>query len=362
MAEAIDLTQKISDTISARRLLPEEGTVVLGLSGGPDSVCLLYHLRDLTRPPGALICAHVNHGLRGAESDADEAFVSALCARLDLPLEVLRIDATALAAEMGTGLEETGRAARYAFFDEVAEKYSAPGMPAPVIAVAHNQNDQVETVLMRLLRGTGTDGLAGMPYRRKSAAGYEVVRPLLDVPRAMIEDWLAARGLDFRRDASNDSAEPFRNRIRNEALPALEAASGIDVSRSILRLAGSAAEDRDYFEAVCAELAETMGTVPNISEPGILACPLKDLAELHPALRRRLIAKLFSRIGLSQDIAQVHLAAADRLLEKAARGGGAGGKRVEFPNDYTFGIEGQNTVFRAPEAARAAWKPRRTTG
>ncbi|MCL2493852.1 MAG: tRNA lysidine(34) synthetase TilS, partial [Clostridiales bacterium] len=333
--------------------------VVLGLSGGPDSVCLLHNLLiPDVRPAGALVCAHVNHGLRGAESDADAAFVTALCARLGLPLEILRIDAAALAAETGMGLEEAGRAARYAFFDEAAEKYMAPGMPPPVIAVAHNQNDQVETVLMRLLRGTGTDGLAGMPYSRKSAAGYDVIRPLLDVSRAAIEDWLAARGLDFRRDASNDSREPFRNRIRHEALPALEAASGACVCRSVLRLAGSAAEDRDYFDAACAELmdaCETAGT-------DILSYPLLGLAELHPALRHRLVVKLFARLGLARDIAQVHLAAADRLLGKAAYGGGAGGKRVEFPDDYTLGVEGPNAVFRAPNAARTEWKPRRTAG
>jgi len=357
MAEAIDLAQKISDTVSARRLVPEGGTVVLGLSGGPDSVCLLHNLLALKeRDAGTLICAHVNHGLRGAESDADEAFVAALCARLGLPLEILRIDTAALAAAAGMGLEEAGRAARYAFFDETAGKYAAKA--APVIAVAHNQNDQVETVLMRLLRGTGTDGLAGMPYSRKSAAGYDVIRPLLDVPRAEIEDWLAARGIDFRRDASNDSREPFRNRIRHEALPALETASGGCVRRSVLRLAGSAAEDRDYFNAACEALMDTC----KITDRGVLSYPLSDLAELHPALRHRLIVKLFARLGLTRDIAQVHLAAADRLFEKAAFGGGAGGKRVEFPDDYTLGVEGAKAVFRAPDAARAVWKPRRTTG
>jgi tRNA(Ile)-lysidine synthase len=290
--------------------------------------------------------------LRGVESDADEAFVSDLCARLDLPLELIRVDAAAIAAEIGVSVEEAGRAVRYAFFDEVAEKYVSQGKIL-AIALAHNQDDQVETVLMRILRGTGTDGLAGIPLKRESGAGFAVVRPLLCADKQEILSYLATRGIEYRVDGSNHAREQFRNRIRMDILPMLEETAKICVKRSLLRISDNAAIDRDYFDALCEELLDTHFSNNQIA--------VKFLTRLHPAIRRRVIVKAFARIGLTSDIAAVHLMAAERLVETAADSG-AGGKRVEFPYDYTLGIERGMVVFRSPGVREANWKARRTSG
>jgi len=401
------MTAMNTDRLLIDEELIEDGkTIVLGISGGPDSVCLLFELLALgerrKREGGAgnpVVCAHVNHGLRGEESDGDEAWVAALCQRLGLPCEILRIDAAALAKEKGLTIEEAGREARYAFFDEVCRKYGDESIVADevnadeaeagnaneaVIAVAHNREDQGETILMRILRGTGTDGLAGMQKSRKSAEGYEIVRPLLGVSRKDIEARLAEYGEEARTDGSNSDAGYMRNKLRLEVFPYLEGELGVDLMQGLLRLAENAAEDRDFFDTVVDEALEehleypeadtyqgdgpfdrqrlSKGPSPCDASPCDVesaTMPAELLCGVHPAIRHRLIRAAFAELGLDRDIAAVHLAAAERLLRTWAEGGEASGKRVEFPQDYTFGIAGKKAVFRTPEAVDPGWKPRR---
>ena len=347
-------------------LIEEGQTVVLGLSGGPDSVCLLFELLESGIAREKIICAHVNHGLRGGESDGDEAYVVSLCQKLDVALEILRIDAAAQAKENGLTIEEAGRGARYEFFDELCEKYGED----TIIAVAHNRDDQAETVLMRILRGTGTDGLAGMAKKRKSAAGNLIVRPLLGAARGEIEKRLAEYGETAMTDGSNSDTAYFRNKLRLEAFPYIEEKLGLDLKHGLVRLSENAAEDKDYFDAVVEEALDeylqTEGDVPCVcntlqtqgTSPSV-CLPAELLASVHPAIRHRLIRAVFREMGLEKDIAAVHLAAADSLLATFADGGEASGKRVEFPRDYTFGISGKNAVFRAPGEVLPGWKPMR---
>ena len=354
--------EKVTERLILNTDLIEDGqTVVLGLSGGPDSVCLLYELLSLSgvrRYSGGagnpVICAHLNHGLRGEESDGDEAFAASLCNRLGSPLELKRIDAAALAQERGMTVEETGREERYAFFDEVCEKLDSAD---PVIAVAHNRDDQIETVFMRILRGTGTDGLAGMPPRRKSAAGFDIVRPLLGVPRCDIDDRLAFYDVKARTDGSNLQTDYLRNKIRLEVIPWFESHMWPGIRQSLLRLAENTAEDKSYFDAIVSETLDEL--FRDSDEGGIVALPAALLAGAHPAIRHRLIRAVFAELGLKRDIAAVHLAAADRLLQTWHEKGEASGKRVEFPFDYTFGIAGKEAVFRVPCAPDPNWKPMR---
>ena len=346
-------------------LIEDGQTVVLGLSGGPDSVCLLFELLELSRSRkenggegNPIICAHVNHGLRGEESDGDEAYVLSLCERIGVPVEVKRIDAAVLAKEKGQTIEEVGRDTRYAFFDEICEKHERP-----IIAVAHNLDDHIETVFMRIMRGTGTDGLAGIKKRRKSARGYGIVRPLLHVSGEDIRSTLISYGEKAREDESNTDTKYFRNKISIEVLPLLEEKLGVSLKKSLLRLSENAAEDRDYFEVV---VAEALDEFLECSEPtdsngnqGVCYLPTELLTSVHPAIRHRLIRETFAELGLLSDIATVHLSAADRLLSAWAEGREATGKRVEFPSDYTFGIEGKRAIFRAPDSVDPRWKPRR---
>jgi tRNA(Ile)-lysidine synthase len=357
-------------------LIGDGQPVVLGISGGPDSVCLFLELVTLSKKRkeagglgNPITCAHINHGLRGEESDEDEDFVVELCKRYDAGFTIKRIDAAKLARKEGMTVEEVSREVRYALYDEVCADAAEQAEVTPVIAVAHNQDDQVETILMRILRGTGTDGLAGMAAVRKSAAGYDIVRPLLGVTREEIISRLEEYGEKARTDSSNLSTEFFRNRIRLEVIPYLEKTSGFNLRQSLLRLSENATEDRDYFENVVSGALGADEPPPFVSgeltqkEPSplcsVMSVPAELLATAHPAVRHRMIRAVFAGLGLRSDIAAVHLAAADRLLKTWLEGGEASGKRVEFPLDYTFGMEGKKAVFRSPDAADPNWKPRR---
>jgi tRNA(Ile)-lysidine synthase len=207
------LLHKITKYISDNNLLMAGDTVIVAVSGGADSVALLDILANLKELELRLIVAHVNHLLRGDESAADADFVRELAGKYQLPFELQAVDVRELSVKGKLSLEMGGRLARYAFFDEAATKFNAKA-----IALAHHADDQAETVLMRLLRGAGTTGLAGIP--NKSADRY--VRPLLTCRRNEIEAYLARKKLCYRTDSTNVELEFLRNRIRHELLPYLK--------------------------------------------------------------------------------------------------------------------------------------------
>jgi tRNA(Ile)-lysidine synthase len=218
-------------------------TVVVAVSGGADSVALLDMLASFGELRLNLVVAHLNHMLRGAESDADEEFVRQLAENYGVPAVVRRVDVYEVARQERRSLEDAGRTARYAFLDDVAASHGANA-----VALAHHSDDQAETVLLRLLRGSGGSGLCAMSPR--SAGRY--VRPLLCLNRSEIEEYLMARALSWRNDSSNRSVEFLRNRIRHELLPFL---SGYNPSISD-RLAATAealAGDEEVLSALTDE-------------------------------------------------------------------------------------------------------------
>jgi tRNA(Ile)-lysidine synthetase-like protein len=201
--------------------------IVVGVSGGADSVCLLQVLCQLAQEYGLqLHVAHLNHMLR-PEAAADAAFVQELAHRRGLPVTVGYARVGAIAGRLRLGLEEAGRLARYRLFDCVADRVGAQR-----IAVAHHADDQVETVLLNILRGAGPAGLAGMRPRRG-----RIIRPLLFATREEIAAYCRDQGLAWRRDASNLSREFLRNRIRHQLLPLLRKEYNPGLDRAILRLA-----------------------------------------------------------------------------------------------------------------------------
>jgi len=203
------VTDKILQHCRREQLFRPGEQVVCALSGGADSVALLHCLLALREDLQITVsAAHYNHCLRGEASDLDEAFVRRLCASLHVPLVVERGDVAAHAAEHGQSVEEAARQLRYDFL------FRQPG----VIAVAHHGDDQVETVLLNLLRGTGLKGLCAMSPRQE-----RVVRPLLTVTRQEIRDYLTERELSWREDATNDGDDALRNRLRHHVLPLLQA-------------------------------------------------------------------------------------------------------------------------------------------
>ncbi|MCR5465489.1 MAG: tRNA lysidine(34) synthetase TilS [Lachnospiraceae bacterium] len=212
------MRQAVEKFLREQNMLSGQG-IVAGLSGGADSVCLLLLLRDLKEQYGfPLYAVHVHHGIRGAEADGDAKFSKELCERIGVTCFEYRIDIPKEAKEKGIGEEEAGRRARYRLFEETARKVGAGA-----VAVAHHRDDNAETVLFRLCRGTGIRGLCGIPAVSKPFASEEIllIRPLLSFSREEILEELSRRGETFRTDATNAENEYSRNRIRNEVFPLL---------------------------------------------------------------------------------------------------------------------------------------------
>jgi tRNA(Ile)-lysidine synthase len=237
MARGPALVERVREFLA--RVSPAPADLVVAVSGGADSVALLRALAEIA--PGRLVVAHLNHGLRGTASDEDEAFVGRLvdglrgATSLRLTVRLGRRDVAAAAA--GDNLEAVARRVRYEWLAEVAR---AEGIGH--VATGHTADDQAETVLFRLLRGTGLAGLAGIAHRRPLSPGVELLRPLLRVTRADVLAYLRAVGQDYREDASNADPRFTRNRIRQELLPLLAERYNPRVRDVLCRLAEQAAE------------------------------------------------------------------------------------------------------------------------
>lgn len=298
------LVTRVARIVRKHRLFQPGDTLIVALSGGADSTALLHLLTGLPDYSPRLVAAHLNHCLRGPESDADEEFCRELAHRYAIPFESRHIDVAELASRQGLNLEDAGRRARIAFFDQVREQWHAAA-----VVLGHHADDQAETVLMRLLRGAGPDGLTGMPYRNER--GY--IRPLLEITRPEIESWLTQLGLTWREDASNRDIAFLRNRIRHELLPLLEQYNPAVRSR-LASTAALLADEDDLLKQLTEELGERACTIEEGDET--LACNIGTLAEQHPALRRRLLRQLLKRLAGSLDhFSNRHIAALEHLLD-----------------------------------------------
>jgi tRNA(Ile)-lysidine synthase len=225
--------------------------VLVAVSGGADSVALLRALVSVKHEKGGagmLFVGHLDHGLR-ADSAGDAAWVAELCGRLAVPCEIGVANVAALAVDQGDGVEGAARDARYEFLRDTAEQVGAR-----YVATAHTQDDQVETVLHRVLRGTGLSGLAGMPKSRPLSPSVTLVRPLVTVSRVQVLEYLQRIGQDFRDDHTNSEDRFTRNRIRRQLLPLLRSEFNPDVDAAMLRLATQA----DEAQQVIAELARKL--------------------------------------------------------------------------------------------------------
>ena len=241
------LAERVLRAIARERLIPRGGRVLAALSGGADSVALSTLLADAA-PAGGYVLAgllHVNHRLRGGAAEADEAFCRTIAERLRVPIVVERVDVAALARADGVSIEHAGHRARYAIFERVAAEQDADA-----VATGHTQDDLAETVLLRLVRGAGPGGLAGIRPR----AG-RVVRPLLGVSRRELREHLAARGVPHREDASNRDLRVPRNRVRHRLLPLLAQEFSPAIVDVLAREAAIARADADWIDGVANERA-----------------------------------------------------------------------------------------------------------
>jgi len=233
-----------------------------------------------------LVIAHYNHRLRGKASDKDAAFVEKLSKKLDLPFEIGSGDVQTLAATRKLSLETAAREARYCFLAAVTRKYRTR-----TVVMAHHADDQVETCLFNFLRGSGIAGLSGMKSRTKRAVEgteFEILRPLLTIPKADLIAYLKGRKIRFREDASNAVATASRNKLRLKVVPLVEELLGPSFKGSIIRNALLLADEEDLLSSLSAPIA--------LREK----LPVKLLRELHPALRRRVLHGWLKNQGIEE--------------------------------------------------------------
>ncbi len=325
-----------------------QGTrVVVGVSGGADSLTLLDALHRLGY---TVIAAHYHHGLR-AEADADETAARALAQTLGVPWVREGSDVASLATARGLSLEAAAREARYRFLFHVAQIYQAEA-----VAVGHTADDQAETVLMHILRGSGLAGLSGLRARRVIPAWdatRALVRPLLPLQRAETVAYAHARGLPVRWDASNWDRRFFRNRVRLDLLPRLRAENPA-VDAALIRLADAAAADEDFLAA---EATRRLPQVLSARGKGYAALARAEFLRAHPALQRRWLRKIAETLtGHQPEFAQVELA-----RKWAQRPGG--GARTWFGNLQLW-VEPQHLWLTTSETAlpTEAWPQLPTEG
>lgn len=295
--------------------------LVVAVSGGPDSVALLRAVHEARPDATRLVVAHLNHQLRGEASDADAAFVADLAGRLGLRFVGASRDVRALA--VGENLEATARAVRYAWLAEVAREHGLDR-----IATGHTASDQAETVLLRLLRGAGFQGLRGIAAERELGPGLVVVRPLRTITRAEVLAYLAEVGQDARHDASNDDDALRRNRLRHHLLPLLEAEYNPAVARVLVRLADQAEE---YFAEEDAAATELLALAERPRAGAVIVLDRRVLAGQPRFRLRGLFRAVYRREGWPQD--DVPFALWDRIagvaLGEEPALDLAGGVRVE---------------------------------
>ncbi len=323
MAKAIEISYKELLDISPVKTLPL--TVGVAVSGGRDSVALLHCLKRLELACEAqdvkIVAVNIEHGIRGEASVKDSEFVRELCAELDVPLYSFSVDVPAFAKQKGYTLEQAGRALRYEIFDGMTDSGKCD-----VIALAHHLDDQIETVFMRILRGTGIRGLCAM-----SVTNGRYIRPLLKYSREDIEDYIAANGLKYVDDESNLDTAYTRNFLRQQ-LGVIKRRFP-EMGGAVQRLVDSAVENEEYFESV----------LPQIEVYGDEAV-IKTADCANKAIAKRLILKACKALGVSQDIEEKHYAAALGLLCAE------NGKKLDFTHGISVHKDRDTLVFSRKKA------------
>ena len=334
------MLEKVERFCQANQLLPKGAGILVACSGGPDSLALLEILWRLRlRYQLRIAAAHFEHGIRGEASVADARFVQNFCAQQGIPCYLGAADVPLAASRSGESLEQAARTLRYAFLEE---KRRAHGLD--LLAVAHHADDQAETVLMRILRGTGTAGLAAM--RPRSGSDGHIIRPFLGVTKREIQSWCEQEKLQPRLDATNELPDCTRNRLRLQLLPQLERDYNPELARGLCQLADVAADEADYLEqqvTACWQDDRYVRLVPE------LALSQSALQSLHPALQRLMIRRFWLRVsGSGKDLGFVHT----ELIRQQLLNGTTGSQQ-QLPGGFTVQLAyGWLTCCRGDGAGR----------
>jgi tRNA(Ile)-lysidine synthase len=327
-SKQLSIERRVLNFIRRHGLIKPGQKILVAVSGGADSVCLLHILNQLQdQLQISLHVAHLNHLLRGRDSFEDAAFVKDLARKLKIPGTIKNQDVLAYQTQQHVTLEEAARTVRYTFLADTAQAIGADS-----VAVGHTQNDQVETILLHVIRGTGTLGLQGLRpshILHLTVNPLTVIRPLLDISRSEVEDYCLVNGLTYHQDSSNLSMAMLRNRVRLELLPLLTDYNP-DIAGSLLRISRIARDETTYLESESARIWNQI-TAPKganiiIDKTAFLALP--------PALQRQLLRRAFAELlGSLKDIETRHIEAILSALTKPP------GRKIHLPEKVIFSIE-----------------------
>lgn len=340
------MEDRVRQFMKEHQLVNRGDRIAVGVSGGADSVCLLYLLNAFKKLfEFELYVVHVNHGLRGKEAEEDEAYVREICHKLGLHFHAYHIDVAKLSHSFGMTLEEAGRKARYdAFLEECR------ALCCNKVAVAHHMNDTVETILFHLIRGTGIQGLTGISAKRKMTEEVEVIRPLLCVKREEIEAYLNERNIPYCVDASNLTDDYSRNKLRNQVLPFLKSELNEGVIEHIAKTAAHLDEINEYINHNIEKAYPLYVTEAN-NEISLSI----QVQQENPVIIKGLLRKILGQMlkdGL-KDIESGHIDQLLRLMDLSV------GKMLNLPRGlivrkqyeailFTFSLESMNKIDRVP--------------
>jgi len=314
------MKQKILQTIKKYNLIENGDRLVVGVSGGPDSICLLHVLNELKNELNFKIyVAHINHMIR-EEADSETEYVKEFCKNLGIECYIKRIDVVKIANNLKRGTEETGRQIRYEFFNEILEKTNSNK-----IATAHNNNDKVETILMNILRGSGTSGLKGIEAIRDE----KFIRPLIETSREEIEEYCETNKLNPKTDKSNNENIYTRNKVRNVVIPYIKQEFNPNILKTINRLSEVATEESEYLNKITEqtynEIYVGADLVPAKKENKFIANPvgvdvlgdphfegitldLKQFNNLESVIKRRIILYTINKLlGTTEGIEKINI-------------------------------------------------------
>lgn len=276
--------EKIIKTIEKFNLIQKEDKIVVAVSGGPDSICLLHVLNNLKEKYNIQIfVAHMNHMIR-ENAKIDEQYVSDFCKKIDVPLYVKHVDVMNIARENKISTEEAGRNERYKFFDEVLKDTNSNK-----IAIAHNSNDKAETIIMNVLRGSGISGLKGIEPKRDN----KYIRPLIETSRDEIENYCNEHNLNPRHDESNDENIYSRNKIRNIVIPYIKKEFNNNIINTLNRLSEVATEESEYINKI---VEKEYNNICITEKKSIIELDLKKFNYLDTVLKRRMVLYTINKL------------------------------------------------------------------
>ncbi|MEK6647157.1 MAG: tRNA lysidine(34) synthetase TilS [Candidatus Firestonebacteria bacterium] len=298
------MLNKAKETIEKYRMLDVGDKVAIAVSGGPDSLALLFILHQLADEFNLkLTVLHLNHKLRGKESDDDETYVKKICKKLKIQCSAKTVDVLEYAVATKLSIEDASRKIRYEFFERESKK-----IKADKLALGHNFDDQAETVLMRILRGAGLDGLTGIPPVRKLSSVL-IIRPLIECPRKEIEVFLKSHNLTWRQDSSNLKDIYFRNKIRLKLLSLIEKEYSPAIKKNLVQLSEIARQDIDFLKGEAKKIFKKLA----IFKEGKVLFEIKKFTVMHLSLQRLLLREaIISVCGNLLGITYEHL---EQILE-----------------------------------------------